>query len=226
MQTHKKQSNEKQKITDDKLSQVRFLHNVFGAPNVDVYVGINRIAENLQYQEFTGYLDVYSQDLVITIKKTGTKTVLGTKSFSIENCKYYSFIITGDVTNLSTIDILAFNDRLTKPKCGNTYVRFIHGAYGAPPVDIYVDSEEIFSNVSFGKNGNPSYAKIELNEPVDGQNCLFFFGLEIKLAGKDTVVAGPLPMNLQDRGVYTIVASGSVNSGLTAVLTKDNFVCQ
>ena len=82
-------------------SSIRFLHNVFGAPNVDIYVDKAKkpVVKNLRYQEYTGYIEFSSSASVFVVKVAGTNTVLVSKKIRTENSKYYTSIVTGDVNN-------------------------------------------------------------------------------------------------------------------------------
>lgn len=207
-------------------SSVKFLHNVFGAPNVDIYLNNNKnpVVKNLQYQQFTGYLEFSDKHLSFTVKIAGSDTVLIRKKIAPQNDEYYTAIVTGDVTDLSTISLLIFDDNNKTPKRDRANVRFIHGAFGAPAVDVYVNSAKGFSNVIFGQTGEPEYTSLILEDSTVG-SCLYFFKVSVNVANTQIVVVGPLPVNLQNRGVYTIVASGIVPSSLTAVFMQDNIKC-
>lgn len=213
---------------DNNDSYIKFLHNVFGAPNVDIYVNKSSkpIVSNLQYQQFTGYLNFSSNNLTFTVKVAGTNTVLVTQQVAPEDCKYYTAIVVGDVTNLKTIQVLVFDDENNRPKCHTAEVRFIHGCFGAPAVDVYVGTAKAFSNVKFGETGTPEYAPLPLDNATVG-TCTYFYKFSVNVAGTTKTVVGPLPVNLSNRGRYTIVASGSPKEGdaITAVITQDNEKC-
>ena len=207
-------------------SSVKFLHNVFGAPNVDICLNNFKvpIVSNLQYQQFTGYLNFSDKNLKFTVKVAGTDTILATKMVSTEEGQYYTVMVTVDVQDLSTVSLLVFEDDNSRLKCHTANVRFIHGSVGAPSVDVYVDSVKAFSNVSFGETGMPEYATLTLQNATVG-SCSYFYKVSVNVANTDTVVVGPLPVNLQNRRIYTIVASGSLESGVTAVMMEDNIKC-
>jgi cytidylate kinase len=88
-------------------------------------------------------------------------------------------------------------------------VQFIHGAAGAPAVDVYVNDQLVFANVAY----------TQATKYVS--QFATTVSIRVTVAGTQTTVVGPLNLALQPRQVYTIVASGivgSLDTPLTAVV--------
>ncbi len=201
------------KHSESHVARIRFLHNVQGAPNVNVYVSDQSVALNLKYQDFTGYLNANHGKSYIKVT-TLDGTVLFTTKAVLKSEESYTVVVAGNVNDLKTLQPLVFNDKDLCPKLGYANIRFIHGVYGAPNVDVYLDNQKIFTNVAFGNTGNPDYLPLKLGS--------LSYSVAVKKAGTNNTVVGPLKLSFNGGGVYTIVASGSINKGLSAVFSFDN----
>lgn len=204
------------------LSSVRFLHNVINAPSVNVYLDKKLVAANLSYKDFTGYLNLPADRSKLKIKISQTGQLLVSSTIKLQSEAHQTIIILGSVSDLSTIIANVYLDDLACPVPGNAHLRFIHGVYGAPAVDVYVNDKLTFSNVKYKRTGKPKYAPVRVGTvTVPGQDPNYV-NVSVKVAGTNTVVVGPLPVYLISGGVYTMVASGSLDLGLSAVLSQDN----
>jgi apolipoprotein D and lipocalin family protein len=204
------------------VASIRFIHNVYGAPNVNIYLNDKPVALNLSYKDITGYLTVRSGDKKLIVKLSGTDTVLVSESIVLPKNSSTTSIILGDVKDLATIKAMLYRDDLKCPKPGNAHLRFIHGAFGAPAVDVYANNTKIFSDVKYTKTGIPTYLPVQVGKvSIPGGNPYLVI-VEVKVAGTNTVVVGPLSLYLISGGIYTAVASGTVTDGLTALFSQDN----
>lgn len=112
------------------------------------------------------------------------------------------------------VELIVLQDDLSCPNYGQAKVRVIHGAAGVPPVDVYINNNQVLSNVTYGANSG-SYI------PITAGNIQ----LSVNPAGSNKTVLGPLPLSLKNGEVYTVIISGipgNTNTPLTALLTEDS----
>lgn len=208
--------------TDQKsYSTLRFLHNVANIPNsdspiVDIYLNKKSIALNVAYKDFTGYFKVQNCKHLITVVLSGTKNIITKQYIELNKNNTYTVIIAGSlIDNIYPILLLKYQDNIICPRKGQLLLRFIHAAAGAPNVDIYSSNSKIFNNVKYTDTGVPVYITLKPGK----------YNISVKVAETDTTVVGPLDIDLQSGGIYTIVASGLIYNNvpyLTALLSDDN----
>lgn len=200
----------------DCTARLRALHNVAGAPAVNVYLNDQLIIRNLSYTQLTAYASVPAGKSRVTVKLAGTDTVILSAQVRLKADRDYTAIVAGLLSDLSTIQLLAYRDNLCCPKPGSADVRFIHAAAGAPAVDVYVnETTRVFADVSYTETGDPTYLNTGLG----------WVDVSVTVAGTQDVVVGPVSVYLESGGIYTIIASGLVGDDefpLTAVLSRDN----
>jgi apolipoprotein D and lipocalin family protein len=206
----------------DKLSNLRIIHNVEGAPPVNVYLDDKPLALNLAYKDVSSYLEVRSGSRKLLVKIAGTDTVIASTEIKLVENSFNTGIVLGSVKDLSTIIVKLYHDDLRCPSPQNAHLRFIHGAFGAPAVDVYVNGSKVFSNVKYTETGTPKYAPVPVGKTsIPGANPNYVI-VAVKVAGTNTTVVGPVPLYLIGGGIYTLVASGSLENGLSAVFSHDN----
>jgi hypothetical protein len=105
------------------------------APNVDVYVDSNVVAQNVPYATASQYLDASSGTHTIKITPAGSTTAVTSVSQNFTSKTDYTALAVGDVSNIS---ILALQDDNTAPASGQIKLRVVHASPSAGPVDIYV----------------------------------------------------------------------------------------
>lgn len=191
---------------------LRFLHNVKNAPNVDIYVDGVAFCLNLAYSETTIYLSAPHTSFTLSVRVAGTQTQIAKAKLRLGASQSYLVMIAGLIVDPSTISLTIYQDRTRCPQPGSSRFRFIHGAAGAPGVDVYVNGVKTFSNVTYKSTGEPSYVGIPLG----------LTSVSVNLAGTSTVVIPAKEYYIVSGGIYTAVASGLVSDGLSLVFTEDN----
>lgn len=228
-----------QRYANNRWSKVRLLHNVAGAPNVDVFVDGKKVGGSVSYKDYTDYLKLNSGSHRLVVKAAGAKRSdkpLVCKTVTLKSCKMYTVIVAGDVKALCDLAVLALIDQ-TNDKCDTnardpeqSYVRFVHAAAAAPAVDVYSrmavaeagtegTDDKIFSDYSY-----KDYSKFR---PVSPGEVTLLVSLANSL---ETVVLGPLTLNLEKGKSYSIIATGvpgSETDPLDAVLIvdRDLYIC-
>ncbi len=202
------------------MPKLRVLHNIAasnGLP-VNVFVDDQLILSGVQYKQFSDYLELskgYYQIKVVPVNILGVELKL---NVCLSKCKYYTVIALGSLTSpLNPLQLKLYEDNIklssSKYCKGYAKLQFIHGAAGAPGVDVYINNKLLLANITYTQASK--YFKT-LSGVVS---------IKVNVAGTETTVVGPLNLNLQPRKVYTVVASGVVGSTdtpLTAVILTTN----
>lgn len=196
-------------------SRVKVIHNVAKGPAVNVVLDgktVNAL-KNVPYKAQSDYLKVPSGSHRVEIVAGGN--VLAKADVNLTPGADYTVIAHGDYLKVSSIALLALEDNNACPAPGKAHLRFVHAAAGAPPVDVVVgDNTKIFSNVSYGSTGNPTYL------PVDAGTVV----VSVRPSGTNQTVVGPASLELKDKEVITVTASGLVGDSeapLTALVMVD-----
>lgn len=90
----------------------------------DVWIGTSKAPlEDFSFGKKVEYLNVYSGEREVFLKKKGTEPVLTTQKFTFEQQVGYSLFV---VDNLASVKLLILKDDLTKPATGKARVRFVN----------------------------------------------------------------------------------------------------
>lgn len=190
-----------------KNSNLRFIHNIENAPVISIYTNDIPLALNLSYQQCTSYLNIKKSTIII--KNAMTLDVITTLKFEGENEKYYTLLISGTVNN---IDKLEYEDDLNNPAPGSARFTFVHGVYDAPDVDVFLDNKKIMSNVKYTES---------FTEHIIINN--YTVSLIVKVSGTENVIVGPSLLYYISGGIYTVIASGTLKTKITAISITDNY---
>ncbi|WP_044022124.1 DUF4397 domain-containing protein [Bacillus sp. SG-1] len=175
-------------------AQVRVLHAVPDAPNVDVYVNGTKALGNLAFKDISEFMALPAGKYHIDIYPAGTSvsTVIS-KRVTVESGKIYTLAAVGKGNKLQLLPFI------TDPfvPSGETKVRFIHLSPNAPAVDIAV------------KKGDVIFPKVSFKQATDYLGLTpMTVNLEVRAAGtKDVALALP-NVALKPNQAYTIFAVG------------------
>lgn len=197
-------------------SQLRIVHNVFGGPNVDIYLEGKPLALQLAYKDITDFLNIVKGNVLLEVKVAGA--VLLSKKFTATDRPQTLYII-GDISDLTTITGKLVRESLTCPTAGYARVNVFHGIFGAPNVDIYANGQKIISNLRYGK-GDSAPVKIGQVALIGGNP--YYVVVEVKISGTSTVIIGPTNYYLISGGIYTLVASGTLTTSIFLLVAHDN----
>lgn len=199
----------------EQTSRLRVVHNVANGPNVDASLDQKMVIRGSPYKSISDYLEIRSGKRVVSVYVSGTNTMIGNWVINFQPGQAYTLIVHGLITDLKSIAPLLLEDNLTCPMSGKAHVRFIHAAASIPAVDIYANNNKVFSNVSYGQIGIPSYLPVKYGEVE----------ISVTTAGSDKIAVGPLPLQLASGGIYTIIATGLLGdsmSPLSALVSEDS----
>ncbi|MGM0845407.1 MAG: DUF4397 domain-containing protein [Bacillota bacterium] len=181
----------------DHPAQVRVLHAVPDAPDVDVYVNGNKILSDVSFKDISGFMPLPAGSYHIDIYPAGTSvsTVIS-KKVTVEAGKIYTLAAVGKGNKLQ---LLPYVTDPFVPQ-GETKVRFIHLSPNAPAVDIAV------------MKGDVIFPKISFKQATDYLGLTpMTVNLEVRAAGtKNTVLSVP-NVSLEPNQSYTIFAVGLLN---------------
>lgn len=179
-------------------SYIRMLHAVPNNPPVDVYMNGQVITTNLDYREFTPYMEVPSGAYRMRVFPAGTvqAPVLDT-NLTLTAKRIYTLVLTGMPEN---INLFPVEDVIVLIAPGRVNLRFVHLSPNTPALDIKLpDGTVLFSNV--GYRGVSSYISVSPGMYV----------FEATPAGTNSVILHVPNITLLPGRNYTIYAVGLSN---------------
>jgi hypothetical protein len=116
-------------------ARVRVVHASPDAPNVDVLLDDNEVLSDVPYLDASDYLEASAGGHNVKVNAAGTATTVIDTDVTLAEGADYTVIASGLAAEITPIVLLDDN---STPAAGNARVRAIHGAPGAPAVDVYV----------------------------------------------------------------------------------------
>lgn len=116
-------------------ARVRVVHASPDAPNVDVLLDDDEVLSDVPYLEASDYLEASAGEHNVKVNAAGTATTVIETDVTLAEGADYTVIAAGLAAEITPIVLLDDN---STPAAGNARVRAIHGAPGAPAVDVYV----------------------------------------------------------------------------------------
>nr|WP_269448526.1 DUF4397 domain-containing protein [Metabacillus kandeliae] len=190
------------------MTNARFFHASPDAPAVDVYLNGKLVLRGLKYKEISEYMHLPAGQYRVDIYPTGsTSSPVIAENLLFVPGVAYTFTAAGPVSRIKLFPIV------DKPfvAAGETKVKFVHLSPDAPSVDVAVKNGDVlFENISFMTS--TKYITVPAGK----------YDLEVRLAGKDTVVLSVPRLQLRSDNAYTIFAVGLANGNppLDAVVAR------
>ena len=187
-------------------SLVRVFHAAPQAPNVDVYVNDQMVFSNLAFGDFTRYVYLDEGEYNVSVYLAGQKDrPVINQMVDVPSQQIFTIAATGNLDNLG---LLVIPDKVSKsPSQNYSSVRVIHLSPNAPGVDILVDVDTLFEDISFGEGTD----YVDLNPGTYNVNAVL---------NTDKSVVLPLKVTLNPDKIYTIYIIGNPPS-LQAVQVVD-----
>ena len=187
-------------------SLVRVFHAAPQAPNVDVYVNDQMVFSNLAFGDFTRYVYLDEGEYNVSVYLAGQKDrPVINQMVDVPSQQIFTIAATGNLDNLG---LLVVPDKVSKsPSPNYSSMRIIHLSPNAPGVDILVDGDTLFEDISFGEGTD----YVDLNSGTYNINAVL---------NSDKSVVLPLKMTLNPNKIYTIYIIGNPPS-LQAVQVVD-----
>lgn len=191
---------------DMETSFVRVGHLSPDAPAVDIWVDGAVVLEDVEFNEFSAYLELEAGEHQIQVSPANaTEPIVIDATVNLDAEIYYSVIAGGFLNgNSNPINATVLVDSRTTD--GSTSkVRFVHMSPDAPSVDIYTvgGTTPLFESVSFGESA--SYINVP-GSPV---------ALEVRAAGSEDAVIRFSAVTLENGKNYTVFARGLLEPGVT-----------
>ncbi len=119
-------------------AMVRVVHASPDAPAVNVLVNGNVAFEGLPYKGYTAYTNLPAGTYTVALQVAPSGPTVYSTTFTIANGLSYTFVAMGRVAGgANPLNIFGFADDLTAPAMGQSRLRVIHAAPGAPAVDVF-----------------------------------------------------------------------------------------
>ena len=176
-------------------SLVRVFHAAPQAPNVDVYVNDQMVFSNLAFGDFTRYVYLDEGEYNVSVYLAGQKDrPVINQMVDVPSQQIFTIAATGNLDNLG---LLVIPDKVSKsPSQNYSSVRVIHLSTNAPGVDILVDGDTLFEDISFGEGTD----YVDLNPGTYNVNVVL---------NTDKSVVLPLKVTLNPDKIYTIYIIGN-----------------
>ena len=176
-------------------SLVRVFHAAPQAPNVDVYVNDQMVFSNLAFCDFTRYVYLDEGEYNVSVYLAGQKDrPVINQMVDVPSQQIFTIAATGNLDNLG---LLVIPDKVSKsPSQNYSSVRVIHLSPNAPGVDILVDGDTLFEDISFGEGTD----YVDLNPGTYNVNVVL---------NTDKSVVLPLKVTLNPDKIYTIYIIGN-----------------
>lgn len=176
-------------------SLVRVFHAAPQAPNVDVYVNDQMVFSNLAFGDFTRYVYLDEGEYNVSVYLAGQKDrPVINQMVDVPSQQIFTIAATGNLDNLG---LLIIPDKVSKsPSQNYSSVRVIHLSPNAPGVDILVDGDTLFEDISFGEGTD----YVDLNPGTYNVNVVL---------NTDKSVVLPLKVTLNPDKIYTIYIIGN-----------------
>ena len=135
-------------LTPENVSYIRFLQASPDAPPVDVYINGSRVAENLDYQSFTGYLRAYPGLYRVELFPAGVRTKpLYAAQINLQSLLIYTAAYIGCCGQ--TDMLLVPDSPASRRNPAGTALRFVNLIPQSPPLDVYLDGYLVVNRIVF-----------------------------------------------------------------------------
>ncbi len=187
-------------------ARVRVVHASPDAPAVDVLVDDAEVLGDVPYLASSGYLDLAPGQRNLKVNAAGTATTVIDADVDLTDGADYTVIASGPVAAIAPI---VLEDDNTAPSAGNVRVRAIHGAPGAPAVDIYVTAPGADLEAE-----TPALTGVEFGDVADYIEApAGDYQVRVTPAGSKAVVIDSGTLSLASGQVRTAIAVDAAGGG-------------
>jgi hypothetical protein len=187
-------------------ARVRIVHASPDAPNVDVLLDDDEVLSDVPYLEASDYLEASAGEHNVKVKAAGTATTVIETDVTLAEGADYTVIAAGLAAEITPIVLLDDN---STPAAGNARVRAIHGAPGAPAVDVYVTAPgadietalPVLTDVEFGDVAD--YLEVPAGD----------YQVRVTPAGTKVVAIDSGALTLESGQVRTAIAVDALGGG-------------
>jgi hypothetical protein len=192
-------------------ARIRVVHASPDAPAVDITVNGAKVLENLPFREYSEYLSVPAGAYTFGINVTGTTTTVATLPATLAAGRDYTAVAVGYAGSGRTpgFDVLVLEDDNTLPANNGVKIRVVHGAPGAPAVDVYLTTPfETLEGKTAGLSNVPFKAfSPYLTVPVGNYQA------RVAVAGTKTVAIDSHRLVTWNNMIRTVIAVDAKGGG-------------
>ena len=176
-------------------SLVRIFHAAPQAQNIDVYINDQMVFSNLAFGDFTKYVYLDEGEYNVSVYLAGQKDIpVINQMVDVLSQQIFTVAATGNLDNLG---LLVIPDKVSKsPSQSYSSLRVIHLSPNAPGVDILVDGDKLFEDISFEEGTD----YVDLNPGTYNVNVVL---------NTDKSIVLPLKVTLNPDKIYTIYIMGN-----------------
>lgn len=176
-------------------SLVRIFHAAPQAQNIDVYINDQMVFSNLAFGDFTKYVYLDEGEYNVSVYLAGQKDIpVINQMVDVLSQQIFTVAATGNLDNLG---LLVIPDKVSKsPSQSYSSLRVIHLSPNAPGVDILVDGDTLFEDISFEEGTD----YVDLNPGTYNVNVVL---------NTDKSIVLPLKVTLNPDKIYTIYIIGN-----------------
>lgn len=176
-------------------SLVRIFHAAPQAQNIDVYVNDQMVFNDLAFGDFTKYVYLDEGEYNVSVYLAGQKDIpVINQMVDVLSQQIFTVAATGNLDNLG---LLVIPDKVSKsPSQSYSSLRVIHLSPNAPGVNILVDGDILFEDISFEEGTD----YVDLNPGTYNVNVVL---------NTDKSVVLPLKVTLNPDKIYTIYIIGN-----------------
>jgi hypothetical protein len=173
---------------------------------VDVLLDDAEVLGDVPYLTASNYLGLPAGDHNLKVNAAGTATTVIDADLSLVDGTDYTVIASGLA---EAIEPIVLQDDNSTPAAGNARVRAIHGAPGAPSVDIYITAPGADLETTI-----PLLASVEFGDVADYVEApAGDYQVRVTSAGTKTVVIDSGTLTLSSGQVRTAIAVDAVGGG-------------
>lgn len=210
--------------SQDTGADVRVVHAVADAPNVDVLVNDGEALADVPFLAFSDYINLAADTYNVKVNAAGTDVTVIEADLPLDNAAQYSVLAVGELTNdtITAAVIQDFNRRIATA----AQVRIVHASPAAGPVDIYVTATDDISDAT------PAFAGVDFNaEDIQFTGNVALtpgeYFVTVTLADTKDAAIGPVMLDLVGGGLYTAIAVDATGGGLLPqLILMDDFVSE
>lgn len=189
-------------------SQLRLVHAVPNAPNVDVYIDGERVLQDVEYESASEYQDLEAgTHSIVLVGAEDPGGVVLSETIETEAGGNYTVAATGtfDVNDTSGVQPVVLTDNATTPPEQFAAVRLVHLSPDAPEVTVALAGTDgvVFDNVGYTESS--AYLTIPEGE----------YSLDIRAGGVDGETVQTIDVSLEGGDAQTLHALGYVDPNAT-----------
>lgn len=186
-------------LLPDDLSNIRFLHAVGNAPNIDIYINGSRVAEDLGFSKISQYSTVSSGVYEVQIYNTGVyDSPLLSQNITFSPGSNYTISI---ATLENQLYFFKLRDDNIPHSTDATFLRFINLSANSPLLSLAMTNDnELFNDVE--------YLETTGYYPLSAG----VYNFKLNISSYDSIQKNIRNISLKPKNFYTIYIIGLINS--------------